>query len=85
MSTIAEGVPPAEPMSPAQTVKLCQRMRLTQQMDAGVLSSDADYLCRIATELALGDPKRGIEPWVRSVSPFCTSRPVAHANDRQLS
>ena len=69
MSTIAEGVPPAEPMSPAQTVKLCQRMRLTQQMDAGVLSSDADYLCRIATELALGDPKRGIEPWVRFFSP----------------
>ncbi len=47
----------------ARTVKLCQKMRIIQQMDAGVGSTDTGYLQRVLNELALGDPLRGIEPW----------------------
>jgi hypothetical protein len=47
----------------ARTVKLCQKMRIIQQMDAGVGSTDTEYLQRVLNELALGDPLRGIEPW----------------------
>eukprot|EP01047_Picozoa_sp_COSAG01_P024350 COSAG01_NODE_1503_length_10093_cov_8.276010_4_plen_90_part_00 len=56
---------------PKAMVNLCQRMRLIQQMDAGALSTDAAFHARILTELALGDPKRGIPPWVsRSSCPL---------------
>jgi cytochrome c556 len=47
----------------ARTVKLCQKMRIIQQMDAGVGSTDKSYLQRVLNELALGDPLRGVEPW----------------------
>lgn len=47
----------------ARTVKLCQQMRITHQMDAGVGSTDAQYLQRVLDELALGDPVRGVKPW----------------------
>jgi hypothetical protein len=38
---------------------------MIQQMDSGVGSTDMVYLTRVASELALGDPVRGIKPWVR--------------------
>lgn len=47
----------------ARTVKLCQKMRIIQQMDAGVGSTDTNYLQRVLNELAMGDPLRGIESW----------------------
>ena len=53
---------------PAAMVNLCQRMRLIQQMDAGALSTDAAFHARILTELALGDAKRGIPPWVSQLA-----------------
>jgi hypothetical protein len=47
----------------ARTVKLCQQMRIIQQMDGGIGSTDTVYLQRVLDELALGDPQRGIQPW----------------------
>ena len=45
------------------TVQLCHRMRMVQQMDAAVGSGDTQYVQRVLGELALGDARRGIQPW----------------------
>eukprot|EP01048_Picozoa_sp_COSAG05_P022438 COSAG05_NODE_4488_length_1492_cov_1.412778_1_plen_297_part_10 len=64
---VQEGVPPiADELSSDEVTRMCQMLRLVQQMDAGCGSTDIPYLMRVASELALGDPRRGITPWDRA-------------------
>ena len=62
---VSEGVPPGGGLGEDMTA-ICQMIRLTQQLDAGCTSDDIPYLVRVATELALGDPMRGIKQWDRA-------------------
>ena len=47
-------------------------------MDAGATSGDESFLARVASELALGDPLRGIKPWVRAEFGQCADDFVKH-------